>query len=263
MTQVFSVPAATVASLFAASALTTLLPLGIVIVLGMRKKLSVMPFFVGLLSFFVSQMLFRVPLLSFLGTLPWYLRFASNPFVSALLIGGLSAGLFEETARLLGARVFCRGRLEWRDAVSFGLGHGLCEVVLLVGISYLNSAVMAVLLNVGAVGLLEGIAPGMTEVITGQFASLEPAMLAVGVGERIPAMVFHIFASVMVFSGVRRRQIAWYLLAVLLHTLLNGTAALLAWYGNVWISEGFLWAFGALLFILLLRFRKKYGGPAA
>ena len=228
MTQVFSVPAATVASLFAASALTTLLPLGIVIVLGMRKKLSVMPFFVG----------------------------------SALLIGGLSAGLFEETARLLGARVFCRGRLEWRDAVSFGLGHGLCEVVLLVGISYLNSAVMAVLLNVGAVGLLEGIAPGMTEVITGQFASLTPAMLAVGVGERIPAMVFHIFASVMVFSGVRRRQIAWYLLAVLLHTLLNGTAALLAWYGNVWISEGFLWAFGVLLFILLLRFRKKYDGPA-
>lgn len=262
MTQGFSIPAATVASLFAAAVLTTLLPLAVVILLGIRKKLSVMPFFVGMLGFFVSQMLLRIPLLSFLSTLPWYLRFASNPFVSALLIGGLSAGLFEETARLLCARIFCKSRLEWGDALSFGLGHGLCEVVLLVGISYVSSFFIAVLLNMGAVGLLEGFAPGMTEAVTGQFASVTPAMLALGVGERVPAMMFHIFASAIVFLGVRRGQTGWYFLAVLLHTVLNGAAALLALYTNVWVSEGFLWACGVLFLFLLPRVRKKYGGPA-
>ena len=51
----------------------------------------------------------------------------------AVVVGGLSAGLFEETARLGGAAILKNYRT-WKDMVSFGLGHGLCEVMLIAGI---------------------------------------------------------------------------------------------------------------------------------
>ena len=259
MAQGLSVPAAAVWAILAALFLTLVLPLGAAAFLGVKKKISAMPFFVGVLGFFVSQMLLRIPLLTFLNTRDWYVRFASNPFISAVLIGGLTAGLFEETARLAGARLFCKNRLEWKDALSYGLGHGLCEAVLLVGMSYLNAAVLAVLLNAGA---LESLSPELAKTVASQLSAFEPASVLLGAGERAPAVMFHIFASVLVFLGVRRGRAGGYWLSVLLHTALNGGAVLLARYGNIWVSEGFLWAFGVLMLCLLPRLKKAFLPPS-
>ena len=43
--------------------------------------------------------------------------------VYVIVVGGLSAGLFEETARLVGAKLLKQHRT-YKDMISFGLGHG-------------------------------------------------------------------------------------------------------------------------------------------
>ncbi|MDD2956398.1 MAG: YhfC family glutamic-type intramembrane protease [Oscillospiraceae bacterium] len=257
MTQSVSISGTVMTFIFIGLGMTTLFPAAIALYLGVRKKLSVMPFFVGALAFFVSQILLRIPLLSFLGSFPWYAQAVANPIIAAVVVGGLSAGLFEESARLLGARVFCRRRLEWRDALSFGLGHGLCEVVMLLGLGYMNTAILAVLLNAGALDTLEALAPGMAATVAEQLGALSVSNILIGLGERIPAVMYHVFATTLVFLGVRRHKAGWYWLAVLLHTALNSGAVLLASWG-IWATECFTWLFGAALFFLLPQVKKRF-----
>ena len=108
---------------------TVLFPLLLLVLLAIRRAISLRPLFIGVLAFFVSQILLRIPLLSILSTQGWFLTFAQQQMLLYLILLSASAGLFEESARLLGAKCFCKGRRSYRDAVSFGLGHGLCEVV--------------------------------------------------------------------------------------------------------------------------------------
>ena len=71
----------------------------------------------------------------------------NNVILSAILIGGLSAGIFEESARYLGARFILKNKRTYKDAISFGLGHGLCEVILLNGVANMNNTIYSILLN--------------------------------------------------------------------------------------------------------------------
>ncbi|MEG0693920.1 MAG: hypothetical protein RR444_12670, partial [Oscillospiraceae bacterium] len=56
--------------------LTTVVPLVLLLVLGLKKKLSVIPMLVGASAFFVSQMILRLPIMSILSTQKWYQDFA-------------------------------------------------------------------------------------------------------------------------------------------------------------------------------------------
>jgi uncharacterized membrane protein YhfC len=48
-----------------------------------------------------------------------------------VLYGGLAAGVFEETARLLGFSLVLRRYRKREDSVTFGIGHGGIEAILL------------------------------------------------------------------------------------------------------------------------------------
>lgn len=86
----------------------------------------------GALTFFISQIVLRLPLLNILMTQSFFLPIR----VDALLYLGflaVSAGLFEESARWIAFR-FCKQTPTFSDALLFGLGHGGIEALLLVGL---------------------------------------------------------------------------------------------------------------------------------
>lgn len=226
----FALSGVQVASFAAAAFCTLALPVALLIALGALKKIRLAPLALGFASFFVSQMVLRIPLLQLLTAAGALDALAAHTVLYAVVVGGLSAGLFEETARLAGAAILKNYRT-WKDMVSFGLGHGLCEVMLVMGMAYLNNLLLAAALAdpAGPLGLLlVGLDSAALQQLTAQLAAIGPGLVALALLERVSAVLFHLFATSLVFTAVIRRKPLWYFAAVAAHTLFNAVAVLLS-----------------------------------
>ena len=248
-----------VASFAAAAFCTLVLPVVLLIVLAVMKKIRLAPLALGFVSFFVSQMVLRIPLLQMLNAAGALNAIAANTVLYAVVVGGLSAGLFEETARLGGAAILKNYRT-WKDMVSFGLGHGLCEVMLVMGMAYLNNLLLAAALTdpAGPLGLLlTGLDSAALQQLTAQLAAIGPGLAALGLLERVSAVLFHLFATSLVFTAVIRRKPLWYFAAVAAHTLFNSLAVLLAGFGLLAV-ELVLFALGLAMGAWVLASRRRW-----
>ena len=248
-----------VASFAAAAFCTLVLPVVLLIVLAVMKKIRLAPLALGFVSFFVSQMVLRIPLLQLLNAAGALNAIAANTVLYAVVVGGLSAGLFEETARLGGAAILKNYRT-WKDMVSFGLGHGLCEVMLVMGMAYLNNLLLAAALTdpAGPLGLLlTGLDSAALQQLTAQLAAIGPGLAALALLERVSAVLFHLFATSLVFTAVIRRKPLWYFAAVAAHTLFNSLAVLLAGLGLLAV-ELVLFALGLAMGAWVLASRRRW-----
>jgi uncharacterized membrane protein YhfC len=224
---------------FAIAAVCTLpLPVAILVVLRVKKKIKELPLLLGAGAFFLSQIVLRIPLLNALSGQEWYNNFAEHYVVFLLLIS-LSAGLFEESARLGGALILKRHR-SFKDIISFGLGHAFCEIIIVVGISYISNAVLCVAVNDSSGTLAAAVPPGTLETAMTQLTGVNPAHVYLGILERFSAVIFHIFATVLVFKGVIEKKLRYYALAILAHTLFNFTSVFLAGFAGIAIAEAAL-----------------------
>ena len=174
---------------------TVVLPVILLIVLGVMKKISAGPLFLGFASFFVSQMVLRIPLLQVLGGQSWFQSFAAHTAVYALVVGGFTAGLFEETARLAGAAVL-KKKLSYKSMLSFGLGHGLCEVILIAGMSQVNNLILCAALadpqGAAATAFLSGADPATLQAVAAQLTAATPALVGLALVERVSAVLYHL-----------------------------------------------------------------------
>lgn len=190
-------------------------PLVLLLALFLRRKIRALPLGAGALSFFVSQIVLRIPILT---------AAAQTERMQALtlfypgiymLILCFSAGVFEESARLAGAICLKKHR-SWKDILSFGLGHGLCEVVLLTGLTMGSDLVCALLLNSG-----KSLGAG-TEQLAAQLSAVTAGTVCLAVLERFSAVVFHLSATALIFYGAeRKRYFCCWAAAVLAHGIFN------------------------------------------
>lgn len=245
---------------FIISALTTtIIPLLLIIIFSIRKKLSITPLFVGAFAFFVSQMVLRIPILSILEPFSWFQSFMNNVILSAILIGGLSAGIFEESARYLGARFILKNKRTYKDAISFGLGHGLCEVILLNGVANMNNTIYSILLNSGNLqSMLAEYPEGTYEQIVSSLTNTSPLIMYISVLERIPAVIFHIFAAILIYKAVNEKRIILYIASIIAHTFVNSSVVLLSNYTNVYIGEAAFLIIGAACLFYIIRSKKNW-----
>jgi uncharacterized membrane protein YhfC len=146
-----------------------------------------------------------------------------HPFVY-MLYGALMAGVFEETARWLSFRWLShRYGGSVTTGLSYGIGHGGSEAVLLAGIPMLGSIVLSFVLNSDAASTL----PSSLLPISEQLASTAPYMFLISGGERLLAMVIQISLSVLVFYSVFRMGKWWlFPVAIVLHALTDCVPAL-------------------------------------
>lgn len=254
-----------IAALGAGAFCTLVLPVLLLIVLGLMKKLRAAPLFMGFASFFVSQVVLRIPLLQVLSGMGWFQNLAAHTVVYALVIGGFTAGLFEETGRLAGGALLKKHRT-YKDMISFGLGHGLCEVIVLIGMGYLNNMLICMALDDPAgpmAAVLTGLSAEALSVITAQLTALSPVTVALGVVERVSAVLYHIFATCLVFTGIKRRKPAWYLAAIVAHTLFNFISVLLAGSVGLWVTEAVLLVIGAGCGVYVYKARAWFDRPCA
>ena len=161
-----------------------------------------------------------------------------------ILYGCLAAGLFEETARLIGLRFLCR---KWDSSavtgLAYGVGHGGIEAIMMVGTTMLSNLMVMWTINTGGVEtLLAGLEGDTYDLALSQLqlaSAIPPAEFLVGGVERLIAMVLHLSLSMLIWMVVTKRlPMGCYPLAIALHAVSNLPAGLYqALSLNLWLTE--------------------------
>jgi len=222
-------------------------------------------FFIGMLGFFITQVLIRIPLLQIVSTQNWFITLSDH---MVLYFGflALTAGLFETFGRFMVFKWFIKRHQDYHDGFMAGLGHGGIEAILLVGFSYISNIATSLLINMDMSDALvsgeevsEAAIGGLNETI--QLLSTTPsAQFLIGGIERIFAISVHTGLSILVLEGIRRKQICRYLgIAVLFHTLLDFTSVLASELsGNVLFAEGIALLFAAVAIYYIIIAKKRF-----
>ena len=157
----------------------------------------------------------------------------ARPILWALVLG-LFPGVFEETGRFVAFKTLLRNRRNRETSISYGIGHGGVEVILVLGINYIIYIVYGVMINTGIFqGIIDQVAAqapfqlDAMRALPDQLAAFSFADVGAGMFDRVFAVLFHIGASILVFYAARDKGRLWlYPLAILLHTALDSLAGL-------------------------------------
>lgn len=229
------------------------------LILQIKQKRCVLPFVIGMAAFVVSQILLRMPLLSRLPQFGWYVDLSINHYYGYWIFLGLTAGLFEETARWVCLRFFLKKRNRYVDGLSFGLGHGGIEAVLIVGISYLNNLIVSVVWAAGGdLTKTFGIPEAEAGTIAVTFASLGFGDIIIGGVERVLALMMHLGFTMLIFYGVRKGQsVRYWIAAILAHGFVDASIGFWQAAGVQGMAlEGILAVYALLLFGWVIWCRK-------
>ena len=139
---------------------------------------------------------------------------------------GLLAGLFEETARYILFKFILKKSRTWSEGLFVGLGHSGTESIIFGAMAALVFVSMLAYRYTDPTSTITSASGQATEqqlAVTYWSRPLHEALL--GLGERIFAICLHTSLSIIVLHSVIQRKSAWYWLAVLLHTAVDGAAA--------------------------------------
>ncbi len=251
-------------------------PVAIALLWKFKKKEPITTILIGAAAFLLFALILEKPIQNMLAFptamgLPDHAlsRFLSANPVLLALVAALFPGVFEETGRLVAYKTVLKKRKNRETSISYGIGHGGFEVVLLVGIAYIQYFAYALMINTGLFGtIVEQVraqAPSQVDslnavvtLLTGfSFADFGTAIV-----ERVFAFLFHVGASILVFYACRDKKRVWlYPLAIVLHAALDFVAALCVFDVitlSPWALEGIAAAFGLLTFFgaYLLLYKK-------
>jgi uncharacterized membrane protein YhfC len=211
------------------AAVATILPIGAAIYLRRRFDVSWKAIFIGVYIFVLSQPILRLPLLQIFQGTSWFTyNSVVNPWLTSMVLG-FSAAIFENTGRFIAFKFLLKDRLQWKNGVAYGLGHGGIEAILFAGIPLINAIIS-----------------GMSNP---SLFNQAPALYLVGGIERISAMTFHIAASLMVLYAVKNKKVIYLFYAILAHGILDTSIGFIK---NIAVFEAWTGAFAVILLTLIV-----------
>lgn len=187
-------------------------------------------FVLGVLCFFLSQIMFRIPLLTQMQNSTSFTAFLmanQNWVVPVSILIIFSAGLFEEGFRFLFKNFLLKpDKSPYAQPIFFGVGHALCEAL------YLLLPLIPVY----------------------PLSALWPAIL-----ERVWTLFIHVGLSVIVWNGFQNGKKWLYLLiAIMVHGLVNAAIPI----NSLLKDPTFIWLWLAGMAIILIAYslysRKYY-----
>jgi uncharacterized membrane protein YhfC len=167
-----------------------------------------------------------------------------NPWIYAIY-GGLAAGIFEETGRLAAFKFFIKKHRQWKDGLAYGIGHGGIEAIILAGVGAINNLIYSLSINKGNFDALIGSKlPSETAMqLKNSLINTHWTLFFISGIERCFAIAIQIGLSILVIYAVRNRKYVYYLLAILIHALIDFPAALVQkGVLTIWTVEGVAFA---------------------
>ena len=172
--------------------------------------------------------------------------------------GGLAAGVFEETGRLVAMKFWMKKSLSKESSVMYGVGHGGIEAILIVGFTCISNLIAALMINSGQIeSVFSTIEDGVGRETALQGLSVlwtTPGyqFFLAGV-ERISAVTLHICLSYLVYRAVKYGMKKYYFLAVGIHFLVDALTVLLSNYTPLMILEAVLLIMIGVLAVIVRR----------
>lgn len=224
-------------------------PIGLVIYFYKKQKISIKAVLIGALMFFIFQVIIRIPVLTVIQSQSWYTKFAAQNMVLIGIIIAFTAGLFETAGRYLGLRFLVKNKLDRKNGIAYGIGHGGIEAILLVGLTYIGNIVYSILINTGIVS---------SELVPQLLNTSPDLFLAAGI-ERVFAILFHIAAALLVTYGILKQKKMFIIYCLALHTLLDGVAVILQIYQfSAWSIELWIAFIGILSLVFIIKSKKMF-----
>ena len=232
---------------------------GLIVFYRKRTGVETKPLLIGALGFFVfTQVLEKV---MHVIVLTYFTNYAEHPILFGLY-GGFAAGLFEELGRFIMFTWLLKKYRDFKSGVSFGIGWGGIEAILLTLMMIVPNIVFAFLINAGTLeSSLKGQLP--TEMIQ----SLKDGVLSHGASyyllgcvERFFAVFMQIFFSVLVLLGITKKRFSYVLFAVLIHAMIDFP---LTFYqtGHIkelWMVEVYVAIIGFISFVMIQKSEKWF-----
>lgn len=239
------------------SILMVTIPVTIAIVIRRRTGAGWRLFFIGAVTFVLSQVL-HIPfnwLVARTGVLPTDL----TPWINLIAIAifyGLSAGVFEEVGRYLAYRFWARDARSWSRGMMMGAGHGGIEAILLGLLLLINNfALLYIVNNPTIMGTMPADQQALITSTAESMSALPWYDALLGAVERLFAVTAHLAMSVMVLQVFLRRSIRWLFLSIGFHTFLNAVALIVAQRWGNYASEGALALITLLSLFIIFRLR--------
>ena len=198
---------------FAAELLFSLaLPILVLVIWKKKEGTELRPAWIGAAAYFVFGMVLEQLInAAVLGT--------GSSAVSAFLLGhpwlyavygGLSVGILEETARFLVYRTMLKDSVGRENAVTFGIGFGGLECIMVLGLTVLSTLMMSISFNsMGAEAFAAQYANSEYQIVLETIAEINAISPLAGVMncvERAAVFALQIELSVLMFGAVRSQK---------------------------------------------------------
>jgi len=200
------------------------LPIGLFLILRKKYGLKVVPMLVGAAAFIVFALVLeqQLHMLVLRPDANGVIELKNNPLLY-VLYGIFAAGIFEESARYLSFLLLKRRYKGVGTGLSYGIGHGGVEAVLLAGVSMISNLIVSIMINSETAGSL-GIQAAQLTALT----DTAPHLFLISGFERILAVIIQISLSLLVWFAVDRKDKWWlFLAAIVLHAIIDIPAALM------------------------------------
>ena len=245
-------------------ALMILIPIALGIFIHRRTGAGWRFFLMGGVTFVLSQ-LFHIPfnwVIQRAGLLPADLSSWANLLLTALFLG-LSAGVFEETARYLTYRYWAKDARSWSRGLMLGAGHGGTEAIIVGALAAVSFAGLVMTANNETI--MSAIPAAEQAIITDSLGGLLATPwygLLLGAAERVFAIAAHLALSIMVLQVFLRGSLRWLFLAIGYHALFNMIAVVAVTRAGPYATEGLLAVFSLLSLYIVFKLRSPEPPPA-
>jgi len=250
---------ATIISMFFPIIFSFLLFAGLIIFYKKKTGIYVKPLIIGSIGFIVvTQVLEKILHVIVVTNFPNY---ADHPWIFGLY-GAFAAGIFEELGRFILFTWLLKKYLNYKGGLSFGIGWGGIEAVVLMLMIIVPNIIFAFLINAGT--LESSLA---AQIPADQLVTLKETVLNQGISfymlacvERFFAVFIQIALSLLVLLGVAKKKFLYVIYAILIHAAIDYP---LAFYQtghikSLWIIECYVAVFGVLAIVFITKTKKRF-----
>lgn len=174
----------------------------------------------GFAVFLFSELLIRAPIISALLTDSSFKTFASS-LAGLAVVGGLSAALIEDTAKYIAAGRFLKNDLSYKTAISLGFGSLCCEIIFVLGFKYIGTLITMIVINSGSYSDTDISNIRGTAQVIAEMTAISPVTMIFELAARISKGMFFLFSGVIIMKAIQQKNLIYWLMSVLLHTLFN------------------------------------------